>query len=81
MHACMPWSRTLLVGQGRQLVDVLARVDGVGDDEAKVEVEGLDEAVLEEMALNHAEAVDGQIAGREFDAVVGGLQDAKTHDR
>ena len=41
-----------------ELVDVLAGVLAVGDAEAKVEVEGLEVAIPEEVALDHSEVRD-----------------------
>ena len=44
----------------------LPRVRGVGDAEAKIEVEGLDQLVLEVVALNHPEVLDGVWADGEL---------------
>ena len=49
-----------------ELVDVFARVLGVGDAEAKLEVERLEQFVTEEMAFDHPEVVDGLRTNREF---------------
>lgn len=60
------WRLTEVVGKLRELVDVLAGVAAVGDAEAEVEVEVLEQAPLEVVALDHAEAVDGSVAHREL---------------
>lgn len=57
---------TEVVGKLRELVDVFARVAAVGDAEAEVEVEALEQPSLEVVPLDHAEAVDGSVAHREL---------------
>lgn len=47
-----------LLGEGREVVDVLAGVLAAGDAEAKVEVEAFEQLVAEVVPLNHAEVVD-----------------------
>ena len=50
--------RTQLLGESREVVDVLAGVLAAGDAEAKVEVEAFEQLVAEVVPLNHAEVVD-----------------------
>lgn len=45
---------------------MFARVAAVGDAEAEVEVEALEQPPLEVVPLDHAEAVDGSVAHREL---------------
>lgn len=45
---------------------MFARVAAVGDAEAEVEVEALEQPSLEVVPLDHAEAVDGSVAHREL---------------
>lgn len=52
---------------------MLARVAAVGDAEAEVEVEALEEQVSEVVPLDHAEAVQGPWTHRELHAEKGTL--------
>lgn len=61
---------TQFVGKLRELVDVFARVPAVRDAEAEVEVEVLEEATLEVVALDHPEAVDWPVAHGELHTAV-----------
>lgn len=49
---------------------MFARVTAVGNAETKVEVEVLEQASLEVVALDHPEAVNGLVAHRELHAEV-----------
>jgi len=57
-------------GQGGKFVDVFASVAAVRDAIAKVKVECLQQAVLEEVALNHAELLHIFIANLKFDTAM-----------
>lgn len=57
---------TEVVGELRELVDVFARVAAVGNAEPKVKVKALEQASLEVVPLDHAEAVYGSVAHREL---------------
>lgn len=57
---------TEVVGKLRELIDVFARVATVGDAETEVKVKALEQASLEVMPLDHAEAVYGSVAHREL---------------
>lgn len=61
---------TELVWKLRELVDVFTRVSAVGNAEAEVEVEVLEEPTLEVVSLDHPKAVDGPVAHRELHAGV-----------
>ena len=52
----------------RNVVDVLAGVARVGNDEAELEVEALQQAVAEEVALDHAKVVDRLVADHKLHA-------------
>ena len=60
--------------QTRELVNVLASVLRVGDAEPELKVERLQQLIAKEVALDHAEAVDGTIAHRELHGSADGLQ-------
>ena len=57
---------TLLCGQLGELVDMLHGVLAERNEEAKLKVEALEQAVLEVVPLNHAELVDRRRAYREL---------------
>lgn len=57
---------TEVVGKLRELVDVFTRVATVGNAETEVKVKALEQASLEVMPLDHAEAVYGSVAHREL---------------
>lgn len=57
---------TDFLGQGGELVDVLARVFAAGHAEAELKVEALEQLIAEVVPLNHAEVVDGCVAHREL---------------
>ena len=54
------------LGQLRELVDVFAGVAAVGDAEAEVEVEALQEMLAEVVPLDHAEVVQRSASYREL---------------
>lgn len=60
---------TDLLREGWELVDVLAGVLAVGDAEAELEVERLEEPLAEVMPLNHAKVVNGSVAHGELNPV------------
>lgn len=57
---------TEVVGKLRELVDVFTRVATVGNAETEVKVKALEQASLEVMPLDHAEAVYGSVSHREL---------------
>ena len=62
--------RLTFVGrEARELVDVLARVLRVGDAEAELEVEALQQLVAEEVPLDHPEVVHRLVAHCELHPV------------
>lgn len=62
---------TELVWKLRELVDVFTGVSAVGNAEAEVKVEVLEEPTLEVVSLDHPKAVDGPVAHRELHTGVG----------
>ena len=67
MTECTIGIRTDLIGEGWELVDVLAGVLAAGDAEAKLKVEALQELLPEVVPLNHAEVIDGDVTHGELD--------------
>lgn len=57
---------TEVVWKLRELINVFACVAAVGNAEAEVKVEVLEQAPLEVMPLDHSKAVNGPIAHREL---------------
>lgn len=53
-----PCTRTQLLRERGEVVDVLAGVLAAGDAETKVEVKAFEQLVAEVVPLNHAEVVD-----------------------
>ena len=73
--------RTLLIRERRELINILASVDTVGNTETKVEVKALDQTILEEVSLNHSESFDGLVANGELDSGIGCGEHEKETDR
>lgn len=50
---------------------MLAGVSAVGDAEAKVKVEALQQVIAEVVSLDHAKVVEGSVSNGEFHTVIG----------
>ena len=58
---------TLLVGELRKFVDVLARVRASRYAKSKFEIEALQELISKVVTLDHAKLFDGLIPNNKFD--------------
>lgn len=59
---------------------MLAGVSAVGDAEAEVKVEALQQVIAEVVSLDHAKVVEGSVSNGEFHTIIGfGKGGKKTH--